>query len=86
MRFHVTPIYGNGWTDGADTIFTPDSFDVQGEQSGDCLVGTVESSNALDGAQFRATPRHTTSDGVYNCELALPDRQSLNGYCLIKAA
>lgn len=83
MRFDVTPVYGNGWTNGVHIIETPAPFRVVGTRSEDAVVGTIEKSDQLDGAEFRATPRHVKQYDHFNCELSLPGGQQLAGYCVI---
>ena len=83
MRFHVTPIYGNGWTNGVHTVKTPEPFQVLGARSQDAIIGTIEKSDQFDGAQFRAMPRHVEQTDYFNCELLLSDGQRLAGYCMI---
>lgn len=86
MTMTVEPIYGNGWTDGQDEVPEPSPFTVDAlrRQDGTIAGHIVTSEDAtLVGARFEATPRHLTSDAIYNCHIKMDGGVTLSGYCKI---
>ena len=92
MIVTVTPIYGNGWTDGSMTIDEPSTFQVEAEPDyrfGDIVRGTVVTQNhILFGYKFSAAPRHNENDGAYTCTLSKPntvgdEHNTFSGYCIV---
>lgn len=87
MTMTVEPIYGNGWTDGHDSIQEPSRFtiDAQRTDKGKIVGRIIISEEAsLKGAMFEATPRHAAIDSVFNCCIKIEKGAVLIGYCLIK--
>jgi hypothetical protein len=90
---HVTPIYGNGWTDGVATIDEPLPFQIVPDKISDAgkVSGVVVSrGHALFGCHFEASLRFDGDNSHYNCRLH-PDAAmfsglpgpDLQGYCMI---
>jgi hypothetical protein len=78
-------MYGNGWTDGVDTVANPLPFDVEGEiNSRDEVSGIVISKNhELFGFSFTASLRYDQHENVHNCSLWKGDANAIRGYCSI---
>jgi len=86
MTMTVEPIYGNGWTDGRIDVPQPPPFQVDARKTDDGAISgrVVTSADAtLVGAAFEATPRHTASDSLYNCQIRTQSGRTLAGYCAI---
>ncbi|WP_303829692.1 hypothetical protein [Asticcacaulis taihuensis] len=90
MILRVKPDYGYGWSDGFQTIDTPDIFEISSDQEygSDQIQGAVISPrHEFTGGNFEATLRYKNDLSTYNCkiEIFLNDKLSkiYTGYCQI---
>jgi hypothetical protein len=91
MIIKVTPIYGNGWTDGVVTVDEPLPFEIDGSQTSEGKIDgiVVTAGHPLLGQDFGASPRWVGDNLTFNCRIgpvrnASPaDEKALHGYCLI---
>lgn len=83
MLLCVTPVYGNGWTDGSATVDEPSPFKVEIDENenGDFTGQIVSNEHALAGYHFKASRRHTEADSLYNCRVSSNKGLVLQGYC-----
>jgi len=95
MKCEITPIYGNGWTNGFHTIETPSPFCLVNfkSESTEIVNGNIESDDLdLNGAKFQASLR-ALGGSTYNCQININSYKEehtkdgkLHGYCYIKVS
>ena len=86
MKVNIEPIYGNGWTDGAQTVDVPACFKSNVAQLGTTFSGKVETQgHKLEGFTFAASKRSDIDDGHYNIQIRGPKGDILSGYCIVRS-
>lgn len=81
----IDPIYGNGWTDGIDTIDEPSPFKIEtSDKENGAITGIiVTEGHALAGCNFSARRRFSSEELIFNCAIWPFKGKVLNGYCNI---
>jgi len=72
MILRVKPQYGYGWSDGFQTIDTPDIFEISSDQEyGSYIIyGLVISINhEFFGGVFEGSLRYSNDNSVYTCKV-----------------
>lgn len=93
MKLSITPIYGNGWTDGDTTVDEPKPFTIEASQfSREAVIGKViTEQHALYGNTFQGKRRYCDDNLVFNCNIFPESVENvdtgqpiLKGYCIIE--
>jgi hypothetical protein len=81
----ITPIYGNGWTDGERTIREPEPFQISLEDKRDKTFRgrVISKGHVYDGYNLEASRAFTNDDSVFNCTLKADGGETIYGYCRI---
>lgn len=81
----LTPIYGNGWTDGERTIQEPPPFEISiEEQTERKLRGKIVSKgHPYEGRSLSATRSFSNDNSVFSCTIMSASGVVVYGYCKV---